>query len=192
MDQYPTWLNATLASDAAEGAGVLPDWIRALQLDSRVVGPAFVALSGKDDNLVIGDVLAAAPPLGSVLVISGHATSRAATIGGLLAKDIQNHGIAAVITEGLVRDSQEIRQFGLPVWCRGTTPMAPGKRGPSVLGGTVIVGGVAVRTGDLIIADDDGVVVWPQENIDDLMAKAEKRLQSDNARMAVLLGTAAQ
>lgn len=184
---YPEWLNATLASDGAEGRNVLPSWISALAPNSLVVGPAFVVMASQDDNLSVFEAIASKPPAGCVLVVGGLQTSRKATIGGLVALEMQNIGIAGLVTDGLVRDAREIREAGLPVWCRGTTPISPGKNGPGYFGGTINVGGTMVNDGDLIIADDDGVVVWPKADIDGLMDKAKARLDSDNARLEKLL-----
>src|SRR5579859_451154 len=116
MHNLPEWLTATLASDATEGDGVLPNFILPLRSDSRLVGPACVALMSQDDNLVMRKVMDAPPTLGSVLVVAGGSTSRSAIIGGLLVLEMQNAGIAGFVTDGLVRDSQEIRQSGLGVW----------------------------------------------------------------------------
>ena len=55
-----------------------------------------------------------------------------------------------------------------------------------VVGGSVSIGGILIRDGDLVIADDDGIVIWPQEQIDDLLVKAESKWQQDNARLAKL------
>jgi regulator of RNase E activity RraA len=127
------------------------------------------------------------PPMpGTVLVVAGGGTSRSAIIGGLLVREMQNAGIAGLVTDGLVRDSQEIRQSGFGVWCRGVTPIASQKKGPARVGGSVSIGGVVVRDGDLVIADEDGVVIWPQERIDELLTRAEAKFQLDNKRMAQL------
>jgi len=98
--------------------------------------------------------------------------------------ELQQGGVAGLITDGLVRDSGEIRQLRFPVWCRGTTPAASNKHDPGVIGGAVTLGGAIVRDGDLVIADDDGVVIWPVDDYDALLAKAQARLDSDNARLA--------
>ncbi|WP_338257660.1 RraA family protein [Dictyobacter halimunensis] len=182
----PEWLNATLASDASEGEGVLPHDILPLRPDSLMVGPAYVALMSQDDNLSVREVLANLPAPGTVLVVAGASTSRTATIGGLMALEMQNGGIAGLVTDGLVRDSREIREMGFAVWCRGVTPTAPKKNGPAIVGGTVSIGGKVIRDGDLVIADDDGVVIWPQERIPELLARAEARLKQDNERLARL------
>lgn len=187
MADLAEWLNATLASDAAEGRNVVsPGVLRPLDPASRVVGPAFVVLASQDDNLAVNQAVAFPPPPGCVLVVGGHASARTATIGDIMALEIQQRGVLGVITDGLVRDAQEIRQLGLPVWCRGTTPTASSKKGPAAVGGTVLVGGAIVRDGDLVIADDDGIVVWPRENVPELTERARARLESDNARVARL------
>lgn len=187
MTEVATWLNATLASDAAEGRNVVsPGVFRPLNPASRVVGPAFVVLASQDDNLAVNQAVANPPPPGCVLVVGGHAGSRTATIGDIMALEIQQKGVLGVITDGLVRDAQEIRQLGLPVWCRGTTPTSSSKKGPGAVGGTVLIGGAVVRDGDLVIADDDGIVVWPRENLSELIDRARARLESDKARLARL------
>src|SRR5438876_5882244 len=187
MNEFPDWLSSTLASDANEGQGVLTSWIGSLKPDARAVGPAFVALMSQDDNLSVGEAIKASLPPGSVLVVAGGSTSRTATIGGLMALEMQHAGIVALVTDGLVRDAGEIRQMQqFSVWCRGVTPAASHKNGPAVVGGSVSLGGVLIRDGDLIIADEDGVVIWPMEHIDDLLARAQARLQEDNARLVQL------
>jgi 4-hydroxy-4-methyl-2-oxoglutarate aldolase len=187
MHGFPDWLASTLASDATEGRGVLPPWIGSLKSDVRTAGPAFVALMSQDDNLSVREAIQTPHSPGSVLVVAGGSTSRTATIGGLMALEMQNAGIVALVTDGLVRDAREIRQMQqFSVWCRGVTPAASYKRGPVVVGGAVSIGGILIRDGDLVIADEDGVVVWPKEQIDALLVKADAKRQQDNARLAQL------
>lgn len=186
MDEFPAWLAATLASDATEGQGVLPNTLLPLRSGSRVVGLARVVLMSQDDNLSVRKVMEAPPAAGTVLVVAGGSTSRTATIGGLMALEMQNAGIAGLVTDGLVRDSQEIRASGFAVWCRGVTPTASRKNGPALIGGSVSIGGTVIRDGDLVIADDDGVVIWPRERFDELLTKARAKLEDDNKRLARL------
>ncbi len=187
MKDIPDWLNSTLASDATGGSGVLPLWIRPLKQDTRAIGPAFVALTGENDNLVVRESIQSSPPPGSIMVIAGASTSRTAIIGELLALEMSNAGIIAIVTDGLVRDSKEIRQMQhFSVWCRGVTPSASNKRGPSVIGKPVSIGEVLIRNNDLVIADDDGIVIWPQEHIDTLLEIAEEKFKQDNERLARL------
>ncbi|GAC1433081.1 MAG: diguanylate cyclase [Ktedonobacteraceae bacterium] len=187
MSEFPIWLASTLASDATEGRGTLPGWIHSLTPEARVIGPAFVALMSQDDNLSVREAIHAPQAVGCVLIVAGGSTSRTATIGGLMALEMQNTGMLGLITDGLVRDSSELRQMQqFHVWCRGVTPIASQKQGPVQIGGSVSLGGTLIRDGDLVIADDDGVVIWPKEQIDALLAKAETKWQQDNTRLAQL------
>lgn len=188
MQTYPSWLAATLASDATEGQGIIPSTIlSSLRSAACVVGPAAVIEVSHNDNLAIKQILESPPAPGCVLVAAGASTSTTAIIGGLMARELQIDGVAGLITDGLVRDSAEIREMGFGVWCRGVTPAASQKNGPAHIGGNILLGGVAVRDGDLVIADDDGVVIWPQERISELLVKAEAKLQYDHERLERLL-----
>lgn len=184
---YPDWLASTLASDATGGRNVLPEWIRALRPNSLVVGPAFVVLAAHEDNLAVVQALKKSPLQDCVMVVAGMNTSRTATIGGLMGLEMQNLGILGLVSDGLVRDAQEIRKLDLQVWCRGVTPIASQKISEGATGIPVTIGGVTVRDGDLVIADDDGVVIWPKENIEDLLVKAQAKFDSDNVRLEKLL-----
>lgn len=183
MVEIPDWLSATLASDAAEGQNVLPLELRPIIPGTRVVGPALVVLASQDDNQVIRHVLAETSLSGQVLVVSGHGRSTAATIGGLIALELKQKGCPGVITDGLVRDSAEIRALDLPVWCRGFTPMASNKANPGVIGSPIRIGNAVIHSGDLVIADDDGVVIWPSERLDEYFYKAKRRFDSDQERL---------
>ena len=191
MSDFPDWLASTLASDAAEGRGVLPAWISALKPGMQVVGRAFVTLMSQDDNLSVREAVEAlrsAPrDAGIILVAAGGSNSRTATIGDLIALELQQVGVMALVTDGLVRDARELRQMQqFSIWCRGVTPIASQKKGPAIVGGSVSIAGIVIRDGDLVIADDDGVVIWPKEQIDALLVKAEAKLKQDNARLAQL------
>jgi regulator of RNase E activity RraA len=120
------------------------------------------------------------------MIIAGGIMSRTAIIGGLLALEMQNAGVVGLVTDGPVRDAQEIRALELAVWSRGVTPTASNKNGPALVGGSVSIGGIVIRDGDLVIADDDGVVIWPQERIDELLKRAEVKFQQDTMRLAQL------
>ena len=180
---FPDWLSATLASDAAQGHGVVQPGLRPLERDWRVAGPAFVVQASHDDNQAVVTALDSAPP-GSVLVVGGHATSRTATIGDIMANELTARGVVGLVTDGLVRDASEIRKLGFRVWCRGTTPTAPVKLSAGRVGGAIDIGGALVRDGDIVIADDDGIVIWPSEKTEELLERAKARRASDEERLA--------
>ncbi len=180
------WLASTLASDAAEGAGALPLSIRPLERKYRVVGRVSVVTITRDDNLDLREAMARGPQPGPVLIVAGGAESTRACMGGLMAREMRLLGFTAVITDAPVRDAAEIRASGLLVWSRGQTPVAPFKRGGGQVGGEAHFGEVTARAGDFVVADEDGVVVWPWERYDDLLARAHARMESDEKRALAL------
>lgn len=184
--QAPDWLATTLASDATDGEGVLPIFIRALSPDMRVVAQATTATVARDDALSFRQATDGGPAPGTVLVVGGASGSRRACMGGLVAREILVKGFDAVVTDGLVRDAADIRRTGLGVWCRGLCPIASQKRGGGQVGGAVLIGDVLVRDGDWIVADEDGIVAWPQERYGELLARAEARRASDEERERAL------
>ena len=184
VTQLPGWLSSTLAADGAGGAGALPPWIRALSPEATVAGPALVVEVGADDNSPMRDVPARVTGSGTVLVVAGAAESRTAVLGDLIAAELLRAGVAAVVTDGLIRDSRAVAAAGLPVWARGTTPVASRKDGVGTVGGSVVIGAVPVTDGDLVVADADGVVVWPAAGIDDYLARADEKRLADDKRAA--------
>jgi 4-hydroxy-4-methyl-2-oxoglutarate aldolase len=186
VSEIPDWLSSTLAADASAGSGVLSLWIKALSPEASVAGPALVAAVARDDNAAMREVAAAVTTPGTILVVAGAKESRTAILGDLVARELLAAGIIAVVTDGLIRDSREVAEVGLPVWARGVTPVASAKEGPGYVGGVVTVGGCVVHDGDLIVADADGVVAWPAARVDELIVAADARRRSDDERLARL------
>lgn len=178
----PDWMSSTLAADGAAGAGALPSWIVALSPAATVCGPALVVTVGRDDNSPMKQVPSAVAAAGTVLVVAGAGESRTAVLGDLVAADLIRAGIAAVVTDGLIRDSRAVAALGLPVWARGVTPVASRKEGVGSVGGTVVIGGVPVADGDLVVADADGVVIWPSAHVPAYLEQADAKRQADDNR----------
>jgi 4-hydroxy-4-methyl-2-oxoglutarate aldolase len=183
MVDVPDWLSSTLAADGAAGNGALPSWIRALSPDAAIAGPALVVTLGRDDNTPMRSVPGAVSARHTVLVVAGASESRTAILGDLVAADLLAAGIVGVVTDGLIRDSRAVAALGLAVWARGVTPVASRKEGIGAVGGQVTIGGVVVRDGDLVVADADGVVVWPASNYDEYLAAAEAKRRQDESRV---------
>ena len=184
MTDVPDWLSSTLAADGAGGRGALPPWIRALSPESTIAGPALVVAVGRDDNTPMREVPSRVATPGTVLVVAGASESCTAILGDLVAAELLKAGVAAVVTDGLIRDSRAVAAAGLPVWARGTTPVASRKDGVGRVGGDVVVGGVPVSDGDLVVADADGVVVWPAADVDAFVQRADEKRIADEKRAA--------
>lgn len=159
--------------DAMEGRGALDYLVKALDPHTvNFVGTAVTCLCGPGDNLAIGAALSLIQP-GDVIVAATDAFSNVAVIGRRIAGMSKNRGAAAIVTDGLVRDTAGIRATGLPVFCRGITPNSAFASGPGTVGEPVVIGGVAVQPGDVVIGDVDGVVVVPSRRVDEVLARLE-------------------
>ena len=181
--ELPDWLTSTLASDAMEGEGAMdgPLPIRSGQLIAGYVTTVAVAAG---DNLELRQAIERGPDPGPVLVVAPAGPSNRAVIGDLMGAWMAGRGFWAVILDGRVRDVAALRSLDLQVWCRGVTPVAAGRAGGGQGRGPVRCAGVAVSPGDVVVADDDGVVVWPAARVEELLERARKRLESDKARAA--------
>lgn len=181
--KLPVWLSATLAADALGGAGALPAAILPLRPGRRAVGYATTARIGEGDSSAIWEAIQRGPQTGTVLVAIGSPTDRRAVSGDIVAAWMEAAGFTAFVTDGLVRDSRELRRLGIEIWCRGVTPLASSRRAPGEVGATLEAGGVEIAPGDAVIADDDGVVVWPRARVEELIAAADNRRRRDDERL---------
>jgi 4-hydroxy-4-methyl-2-oxoglutarate aldolase len=98
-----------------------------------------------------------------------------ALAGGNVCAVAQRRGIAAFVIDGVIRDLAEVREMGFPVFARGVIPV-PGAKGAVLpLGGPVLCGGVTVSAGDLVVADEEGVVVVPAARQDQVLRDARAK-----------------
>lgn len=146
--------------------------IRNLVNDDMVVAPAITVKLYPGDNLMLHKSLDVAHP-GDVLVVDTSMNNTTAVIGDLVAQKAKHRGIAGVIVDGLVRDLPALRQVGLPIFARGVTPKGPLHRGPGELGYPVSCGGVVVNPGDIIVADENGIVVVRCDFAEELINRLE-------------------
>jgi regulator of RNase E activity RraA len=122
-----------------------------------------------------------AMPAGCIAVVDAMGVADAGIFGDILCARMARRGVAALVTDGVVRDVAGVLATGLPVWCRGAA--AP----PSVAGLTFVAwqqpigcGGVAVFPNDVIVADADGAVLIPAALLDDVIAQSveQERLEA--------------
>jgi 4-hydroxy-4-methyl-2-oxoglutarate aldolase len=166
-------LRAALVSDALDAVGLrhqcLRPGISPLVTGGLVVGRAFTVTAMPTDTPAAKPyrgLLRALDAVGTgdVFVYPTDRSDRAAVWGELVSTSALARGVVGVVTDGLVRDAARIRQLGLPVFCRGTLPYDVNGRLEVVNHGEVAtIDGVRVAPGDLVVADDDGVVIIPTE-----------------------------
>ena len=142
--------------------------IRSLSPGVRVAGPALTVWTRGGDNLAPWMAIEVAER-GDIIVIATDSHRDSSTIGDLFAAAARNRGVVGIVTDGLCRDAAGIRETGVATFAAGLMPAAPEKRGPGEIGGEIRCGGVTVRSGDIVVADEDGVVVVPGERIDQVI-----------------------
>jgi 4-hydroxy-4-methyl-2-oxoglutarate aldolase len=169
--------------DADKGLPVVDPQVRAMVAGVRMAGPALTVVA-EDDHLPVFSALADAEP-GEVLVIA-TGEGRRAVLGELFATEAKRRGLAGVVIDGLCRDHAGLRRVGLPVFARGTTPMAGSTASRAALRARVRCGGVDVEPGDLVFADDDGVVIAPAARMEAALETAEEVARAERAILKAL------
>lgn len=152
---------------------------------SRAAGRARTVRCGQDDNLMVHAAVAEAEP-GEVLVLTMPEPRPVALVGELLGTQMLGRGIAAVLVDAAVRDIEELRQLGLPVWARWVRVRGAEKQTPGTIGEPVVVGGATIRQGDLVVLDADGVVVVEHERVDEVLSAAREREERETEKRAKL------
>ena len=158
------------ASDALNKTNTMDAAIKSVNSGRRVAGLAYTVDCYPGSIITCHKALGEVEP-GQILVINGHGDPSGAMWGGLMSLEAIQRGVAGVVVDGAVRDVDTIRELGLPVFARHITPCVGSNRTVGSTGDPIVCGGVIVRTGDLIIADDDGVVVVPEERIEEVLQR---------------------
>ena len=157
--------------DALGGAGALDYRIKPLAGGpASFHGVALPCWTGPADNLALFGALDCARP-GDVVIAATGAYFGAAVVGDLVVGMMRNCGVAAFVTDGVVRDVAGINLVGLPVFGAGVSPNSPARNGPGKVGLPIVLGDVAIEAGDILVGDADGVVVVPQSRAREVVAR---------------------
>ena len=175
--------------DAMGGSGALDYRLRpAIAEQYAFCGVALTVDAGPGDNLALVHALQDVQP-GDVLMAGTGGFTGCAITGDLVLGMAKNCGAVGFVTDGCVRDLTGIRTVGLPAWSMGVTPNSPHRSGPGTVGFAVSIAGHQVASGDVVVADLDGVVVIPQKLLAQVIAKLPAiRLSEAAADKAVSQG----
>lgn len=171
--------------DALFGGGAMSQSIQPVgggrDLRCVAAGPALTADCGAADVLAVFAALKFIQR-GDIVVSSFAAHTGCAAGGDGLVGMMKNCGAAGFVTDGPIRDYTGVVAVGLPVWCAGITPASPHMSGPGSVGFAVQIGAQELETGDMIVADQDGVVVVPFERIDEVIANFDRVRRAEQAQ----------
>jgi 4-hydroxy-4-methyl-2-oxoglutarate aldolase len=152
---------------------------------SRAAGPARTVCCGQGDNLMVHAVMDRVER-GDVVVLTMPEPEPVALLGELLTTQAARRGAAALLVDAAVRDVEELREIGLPVWARWVRVRGADKRAVGSIDEAVEVGGARIRPGDAIVLDADGVVVVRKERLETVLAAARERAESERSKRAKL------
>jgi regulator of RNase E activity RraA len=172
-DVPTTTLAELLGREQVMDIGIRPLWGPA----PRLAGQAFTVRCPPGDNLMLHAAIYRAEPGSVVVVESGDLDY--ALAGGNVCAIAQRRGIAGFIVDGLIRDLTEVRESRFPVFARGVIPIPGGKSAVRPLNERVRCGGVSVDAGDVVVADEEGVVVVPGARREEILAAARAKLAKE-------------
>ncbi|MGX5211745.1 RraA family protein [Streptomyces violaceus] len=167
----------TTLADLLGRAQVMDTGIRPLWSSPRVAGPAYTVRCEPGDNLMLHAAIYRAEP-GSVIVVESGDVDYALA-GGNVCAVAQRRGVAAFVVDGVIRDLGEVREAGFPVFSRGVIPIPGTKKKIGALGEPARVGGVLVHPGDIVVADEEGIVVTPAARREEILAAAQAKLAKE-------------
>jgi len=149
----------------------------------RCVGPAITVKAPTGDSLMIRKAMGLAQP-GDVIVIDGRGTISRSLWGGNRSTFVAQKGVAGVIIDGGTRDVDETRGVKLPLFARAVCPMASASSGPGEVNFPIACGGVVVNPGDLVVASEEGIVVIPRADAEDVYKAWRKTLDNEKEMSA--------
>jgi len=176
---YPS----SILADVAGRRGALHGRIQPLSPSMRFAGTAITVEVRPGDNLMIHAAMAIARP-GDVIVVDGKGDLSSALMGEIMSQQCVALGVAAVVIDGAVRDSEAIRELGFPMFAAGLNPNGPTKSISGRLNHPVSIGGVTVFPGDLVVGDCDGVTVIERAKAASLLPLAAEKVAAETKRIA--------
>jgi 4-hydroxy-4-methyl-2-oxoglutarate aldolase len=165
--------SATVYEAGGRGGYVDADLVQIVPR-SAVAGPARTVRCGQADNLMVHAAMARVEP-GDVLVLTMPEPAPVALVGELLATQAKARGAAGILVDGSVRDAEQLAELGLPVWSRWVRVRGATKEILGEIDVPVVVGGAAIRPGDMLVLDRDGVAVVERERVGEVLAASQQR-----------------
>lgn len=175
-------LSTSLISDVMGRFSVMDYSIKPIVPGMKIAGTAFTVNARAADNLYLHKALRMGRP-GYILVTDGKGHEKNALWGEIMTSIAMVKGLTGLVLDGVVRDIAALREKGFPVFCKGAHAAGPDKDGPGEINGPISCGGVVVNPGDLILADDDGVVVVPRAEVPHILDLAEKKAEAEDKRL---------
>ena len=182
VEQLGKYSAATI-HEAQGRLGALDSTIKPVDQTMSLCGPAFTVRCAPRDNIMLQVAIAHAQP-GDVVVVSAGEYAEAGSFGDVLANACVAKGLAGLVTDTGVRDTQELRELGFPVFSYSVCMKGTVKETVGPMAEPVLIGGEIVNPGDVVRADADGVVVVRRDDVADAIRKSQERVEAEDAFIA--------
>jgi len=184
-DQLAPWqgIPPAIVSDMMNRTQVMDGRIKPVQDGMRVCGQARTVTAMVGDNGAIHMAIGLLEP-GEILVVDAGGFIGTAVWGGIMTRAALKRGIGGLVVDGAVRDVAEIRELGFNTFSAGIVPAGPHKGFGGIIDGPIACAGCPVRSGDIVVGDDDGVAVVPLERHEQLLAASLEKIAQEEATNA--------
>lgn len=187
VDALASFGVATVHEAMGRRGSLGPD-LRPIQQGTRIAGTAVTALCWPGDNLMIHAAVEQCGR-GDVLVVAATSPSTHGMFGELFATALARRQVAGLIIDTGVRDTDDLRRMGFPVWARHVSAEGTVKATAGAVNVPVVIAGQVIDAGDVVVADDDGVAVVPHARAGEVVALSEARLaKEEESRQAFAEG----
>ena len=174
-------LGVSTTHEALGRSGLMKPYMRPIWAGACIAGPAVTVLAQPGDNWMIHVAIEQCQP-GDVLVVGCTADNTDGMFGDLLGTSLKARGAKGLIIDAGCRDVSELKDMGFPVWSRAISAKGTVKATLGAVNIPVVCAGVNVEPGDVVVADDDGVVIVPKKLAVEVAAKAQKRFEDEDAK----------
>jgi 4-hydroxy-4-methyl-2-oxoglutarate aldolase len=167
--------------EAMGRVGLMQPYMRPIQSGTRIAGNAVTVLVHPGDNWMIHVAVELCKP-GDVLVVAVSAESHDGMFGDLLATSLKSCGVIGLVIDAGVRDVADLRQMNFPAWSRCISAKGTIKATLGNVNTPVICAGAYVKAGDVIVADDDGIVIVPFLEVEAALSATRQRLVRETVK----------